>query len=216
MYLSFIEKVPSKHISEKCGMVYRRSTSVTPQRRRSKRPQLIALEDVTDHEMPDLVPNNGPKSLKRSSPRNEEDLPLFRRVRMKIEVKTPAADAGDRYTKTRSNSDHPNHDPGNAREAETLRKKNIKLADALTKALEPPGVDKKQSIKFTDAVGRKFSFSFELCAIWAVSTVNPSPTGAYNTYLAIGNGGIHPASVSTAQGPPHRSYSGSRWGCRRN
>jgi hypothetical protein len=115
---------------------------------------------------------------------------------MKIEVKEPTADSGGQYTKTRSNSDHPIHDPDNASEAETLFKKNEKLADALAKAVASPGVDKKQPAKFTDAVGRKSSFPFESCVTWVVSTVNPSPTGAYHTYLTIGNGGIHPASVS--------------------
>jgi hypothetical protein len=144
--------------------------------------------------MPDLVPNSGPRSLKRSRTCDDENLPLFGRVRMKIEVKEPTADSGGQYTKIRSNSDHPDHDPDDASEAETLCK-DEKLADTLTKALASLGVD-KQPVKFTDAVGRKSSFPFELCVTWVVSTVNPSPTGAYHTYLTIGNGGIHPESVS--------------------
>ncbi|CAL3963201.1 unnamed protein product [Diplocarpon coronariae] len=39
-------------------------------------------------------------------------------------------------------------------------------ADALAKALCPPPEDKKKPIRFKDAVGRKFSFPFHLCATW--------------------------------------------------
>lgn len=53
-----------------------------------------------------------------------------------------------------------------AAEAEKLKKES---ADALAKALKKPEEDKKKPIKFKDAVGRKFSFPFHLCATWAVS-----------------------------------------------
>jgi hypothetical protein len=45
-----------------------------------------------------------------------------------------------------------------------------KKAEEQAKALSKPKEDKKKPIKFKDAVGRKFSFPFHLCATWAVST----------------------------------------------
>lgn len=54
-----------------------------------------------------------------------------------------------------------------AEENEAKLKKEA--AEALAKALAPAGDDKKKPIKFKDAVGRKFSFPFHLCAQWEVS-----------------------------------------------
>jgi hypothetical protein len=44
-----------------------------------------------------------------------------------------------------------------------------------TVALKPEA-EKKAPIKFKDAIGRKFSFPFHLCATWAVSFVLPTIT----------------------------------------
>lgn len=44
-----------------------------------------------------------------------------------------------------------------------------KKAEEEAKALSKPKEEKKKPIKFKDAVGRKFSFPFHLCATWAVS-----------------------------------------------
>ena len=53
-----------------------------------------------------------------------------------------------------------------AEEAAKLKKE---AEEALKKAVaEVKGEDKKKPIKFKDAVGRKFSFPFHLCATWAV------------------------------------------------
>ncbi|CAI7647661.1 unnamed protein product [Penicillium manginii] len=41
-----------------------------------------------------------------------------------------------------------------------------KEAEAAKAAAPPPPAEKKKPIKFKDAVGRKFSFPFELCATW--------------------------------------------------
>lgn len=51
---------------------------------------------------------------------------------------------------------------------------------AATKAEAPkkPPAEKKKPIKFKDAVGRKFSFPFELCSTWQVSSPNTSAVGA--------------------------------------
>lgn len=43
-----------------------------------------------------------------------------------------------------------------------------KEAEAAKAAAPPPPAEKKKPIKFKDAVGRKFSFPFELCATWQV------------------------------------------------
>lgn len=42
-------------------------------------------------------------------------------------------------------------------------------------------IEKKQPIRFTDAVGRKFSFPFELCKIWGVGTRSPFQKGLIDT-----------------------------------
>lgn len=58
-----------------------------------------------------------------------------------------------------------------AEEAAAKAQKEAEEAEA--KANEPPPPppppEKKKPIKFKDAVGRKFSFPFELCATWRVS-----------------------------------------------
>ncbi|KAH6672852.1 putative TPR repeat protein oca3 [Halenospora varia] len=48
-------------------------------------------------------------------------------------------------------------------EAEKLKKE---AAEALKKAMAKPADEPKKPIKFKDAVGRKFSFPFHLCATW--------------------------------------------------
>ena len=62
-----------------------------------------------------------------------------------------------------------------AEEAKKPREEHDKVkteaAEALAKTLSPPNGDKRKPIKFKDAVGRKFSFPFELCATWEVSTI---------------------------------------------
>ena len=45
----------------------------------------------------------------------------------------------------------------------------LKRGGANAKAITTENTDKKKPIRFKDAVGRKFSFPFDLCATWAVS-----------------------------------------------
>ena len=54
-----------------------------------------------------------------------------------------------------------------AREEEKRQREAVRQA----KALAPSGADEQEPVRFKDAVGRKFSFPFELCATWAVSTI---------------------------------------------
>lgn len=53
----------------------------------------------------------------------------------------------------------------------------------------------KDPIRFKDAVGRRFSFPFHLCATWQVSSFTPRPTVLPTllkyTTTTIGNGGTH-------------------------
>ena len=51
---------------------------------------------------------------------------------------------------------------------EAVAKAEKEAKEAIEKAVAPKD-DKKKPIKFKDAVGRKFSFPFELCATWAAS-----------------------------------------------
>lgn len=51
-------------------------------------------------------------------------------------------------------------------EAAAEAEKTKKAHEEAMKALAKPAVEKKKPIKFKDAVGRKFSFPFELCATW--------------------------------------------------
>lgn len=46
-------------------------------------------------------------------------------------------------------------------------------ANAAAEAAKKPPPEKKKPIKFKDAVGRKFSFPFELCATWQVRDLFP-------------------------------------------
>ncbi|KAH8763829.1 hypothetical protein BGZ57DRAFT_902929 [Hyaloscypha finlandica] len=50
-----------------------------------------------------------------------------------------------------------------AREEEKRQREAVRQA----KALAPSGADEQEPVRFKDAVGRKFSFPFELCATWA-------------------------------------------------
>lgn len=72
--------------------------------------------------------------------------------------------------------------------ANTLeRRKRQDEYDQLTEAKDP--------IRFKDAVGRRFSFPFHLCATWQVSSFTPRPTVLPTllkyTTTTIGNGGTH-------------------------
>ena len=51
---------------------------------------------------------------------------------------------------------------------EAVAKAEKEAKEAIEKAVAPKD-DKKKPIKFKDAVGRKFSFPFELCATWGVN-----------------------------------------------
>jgi hypothetical protein len=133
-------------------MVYRRSISFIPERRQSRLLKLPTLEDGVVHEMPDFTPKLGPRSLKRRRPHDdEEEMALFRRVRIKTEIKAPTTSVG---------VNDPLSEYGNPIPQPYPNPKIGPTAEA----------DKKKPIKFLDAVGRKFSFPFELCCTWAVST----------------------------------------------
>lgn len=58
-----------------------------------------------------------------------------------------------------------------AEEAAAKAQKEAEEAEAKANA-PPPPPEKKKPIKFKDAVGRKFSFPFELCATWQVSVTS--------------------------------------------
>lgn len=57
-----------------------------------------------------------------------------------------------------------------AAEAEVAAKVEAAVKGAASPSPPPPPAEKQKPIKFKDAVGRKFSFPFHLCATWAVSS----------------------------------------------
>lgn len=98
---------------------------------------------------------------------------------------------------------------------EAVAKAEKEAKETVDKALAPKD-DKKKPIRFKDAVGRKFSFPFHLCATWGVSSlVHYSPIRANDS---LGHGGADKASLcarrghwpSSTRGPlrPHRP----KWG----
>jgi hypothetical protein len=142
----------SGYISRKCNMVYRRSISFVPERRQSRLFELPTLEDGAVHEMPDFTPEPGPRSLKRHRPHDdEEEMALFRCVRIKTEIEAPTTNIGVNGPLSECGNPIPQSCP------------NPKIGPTAE-------ADKKKPIKFLDAVRREFSFPFELCCTWAVST----------------------------------------------
>jgi hypothetical protein len=80
---------------------------------------------------------------------------------------------------------------------EAVAKAEKEAKETVDKALAPKD-DKKKPIRFKDAVGRKFSFPFHLCATWGVSSlVHYSPIRANDS---LGHGGVDKASLCTRRG----------------
>lgn len=82
-----------------------------------------------------------------------------------------------------------------AKEAVAKAEKDAK--EAVDKALAPKD-DKKKPIRFKDAVGRKFSFPFHLCATWVVSFHVRDNQATTN--ICLGNGGANQASLRARRG----------------
>jgi hypothetical protein len=55
-----------------------------------------------------------------------------------------------------------------AEDAAKVKEEADKAAASAAEAAKKPPAEKKKPIKFKDAIGRKFSFPFELCATWQV------------------------------------------------
>lgn len=86
--------------------------------------------------------------------------------------------------------------------AEDAEKAKKEAEAALAKAIaagSPPAEAPKKPLRFKDAVGRKFSFPFHLCATWAVSKTLIF-WSEKSTNATLGNGGIDQAGFSPCGG----------------
>lgn len=80
--------------------------------------------------------------------------------------------------------------------AAAAEKAAAEKAAAEEKANAQPAPEKKKPIKFKDAVGRKFSFPFELCSTWKVSEAPEAKVSDRSLITGLGNGRPHQASLS--------------------
>ena len=103
-----------KFISRRCKMVYRRSVSITSVPPSSRSPGSSSTENLNDYGKSgfssDLSPTSN--SRKRQRPHDEEkEVALFRRVRIKTEIKVLAAEPRNRPSATHGYEDDPYLDP---------------------------------------------------------------------------------------------------------
>jgi hypothetical protein len=75
---------------------------------------------------------------------------------------------------------------------EAVAKAEKEAKETVEKALAPKD-DKKKPIKFKDAVGRKFSFPFHLCATWVVSL--HVPNNRIRANISPGHGRVDQTSL---------------------
>jgi hypothetical protein len=153
----------SKHItsSGKCNMVYRHSISVITGGRQYEQPQFSTIEGDFDHQMPDFAPDKALRSLKRRRAHDdEEEMALFRRVRIKTEIKDPFTCPWDNSPNARTGGYGPDSE---------YNQVIPETAEASATIVAKLGPERQKPIGFKDAVGRKFSFPFDQCCTWAVS-----------------------------------------------
>ena len=103
-----------KFISRKCKMVYRRSVSITSVPPSSRSPGSSSTENFNDYGKSSFSSDLSPTSISRKRQRShdeEQEVALFRRVRIKTEIKVLAAEPRNRPSATHVDGDDPYLDP---------------------------------------------------------------------------------------------------------